>query len=136
MPRLFVPEEEITLDTRYMHVYGPSTYIENGSITSLVFVGIVSKEVKLQWLVLAPFLLSGLTSGEGTGTVALLCVEGEKNGGREGGKELGRKGKKEGTSMGDQYLVSSVSNLKITCSNCRDADRCSWSTKVTLRWSG
>ena len=75
----------------YMHVNGPSTYIEYSSITSLVFVDVVSKEVKLQWLVLAPFLLSGLTSGKGTRTVALLCVEGRGEGGRERGREGGGK---------------------------------------------
>ena len=84
-----MPEEKITQGTRagglYMHFYGPSTYIEYGSITSLVFVDVISKEVKLQWLVLAPFLLSGLTSGKGTGRVTLLCVEGRREGGREGG---------------------------------------------------
>ena len=102
-----MPEEKIIRGTRaggfYMHFYGPSTYIEYGSITSLVCVDVVSKEVKLQWLLLAPFLLSGLTSGKGTGRVTLLCVEGEggrEGGGREGGKEGGRKGEREGGKKG------------------------------------
>ena len=68
-----------------------------------------------------------------------MCREEERKEGRKGGREEGRKEgreeEKEGRRVrrrvhGDQYLVSSV---KITCSNCSDADRCSWSTKVTLR---
>ena len=120
-----MPEEKIIRGTRaggfYMHFYGPSTYIEYGSITSLVCVDVVSKEVKLQWLLLAPFLLSGLTSGKGTRTVALLGVEGRGEGGRGGGGE--GEGKKEGTSMGDRIVISFKSQDH-TCSNCRDADRC------------
>ena len=77
-----------------------STYIENGSITSLISVDIISQKMKLQWLVLAPFLLPGLTSGKGTGRVTLLCVEGERKEGRKGGREEGRKEGREGGREG------------------------------------
>ena len=50
--------------------------------------------MELQWLVLAPFLLPGLTSGKGTGRVTLLCVERKR--GRKGGREEGRKGGRKG----------------------------------------
>ena len=60
-----------------IYVHSSPTHVVDGGITSLVFVDIVSKEMKLQWLFFGPSIPPGFTSGERKGRVAL----------REGGKE-------------------------------------------------
>lgn len=72
---------------RGIYVHSSPTYIVDGGITSLVFVDIVSKEVKFQRLFFGPSIPPGFPSGKRKRRVALHGWGGGKGGGRDKGKE-------------------------------------------------
>jgi len=59
-------------------------------------------------------------------------------GGGGGGGGVGGGGGDKGKEKlyWETLMNSFIQNANLTCSNRRDADRFSWSTKVTLRWRG